>query len=488
MKETQKTHKDPWYWYRLAQKLLIANQPKAAAQAAMRTITLDDGNGDGHALLARLFIGNQQHLEALRAIQNALRHGCQQAEGWEDLAVCANLLGRQHDAGRAFAEALKRKPHDILLLCNAAANDLHLGHLEQARKRLRLAVQRQPQLARAWWMLAAVSDQPEQDIATMRQLWAHMQSPQSRTYLAFALARLLDDAGQHESAWDWAEKANRLARKQLQHDQARWRTRRQTHFQRQRQLLTRTQPQKADDTGQHRPHPVFIVGLPRAGSSLLESLLAGHSDITALGELPNFPLAVSHLNSTTESDKSIQKIGDDYLTQVRAIHDPETRWFIDKLPDNAQHLGYILAALPQARIIWIDKHPMTASWSLFKQLFAAGHKPWSYHLPWLGEAIALHHQQMAYWQQAAACRILRVSYEDLVQNPNAQLDKIQTFLKLPNQSEALLASQGKAVTATASAAQVREAISTAAVDAWRPHAAGLAPARQSMKTIFPGLC
>ncbi|GEM_PF-3517532 len=482
---SHKPGNNPWDWYRLAQRLVSQNQPRAAAEAVAKSLQLAPDIGDFHALLARLFITNQQRSEALRALQNGLRRGCLHTEGWEDLAVCANLLGRQHDAGRAFAEALKRKPHDITLLCNAASNDLHLGQLEQARKRLQAVVQQRADTARAWWMLAAVSTQPEKDIAAIKTLWPTTTPPRERAYLAFALARLLEKTGQHEAAWNWAEKANRLVRKQLHHDQAHWRARRQAHFRRQQHLLTGHQ--QAEASHDH-PCPVFIVGLPRAGSSLLESLLASHSNISALGELPDLPLALARWTNTASPEDSITVVGEDYLARVKAIHAPTSRWFTDKLPDNAQHLGYILTALPQARIIWIDKHPMAASWSLFKQLFAQGHKPWSYHLPWLGEAIALHHQHMTAWHQTMPQRIIRIHYEDLARNPGDQLDKIQDFLGLDNQSETLLASQGKAVTATASAAQVREAISTTAVDAWRTHATELAPAKLVMDAIFPGLC
>ncbi len=221
---------------------------------------------------------------------------------------------------------------------------------------------------------------------------------------------------------------------------------------------------------------------------MLESLLAGHSRIHSLGELPEFPLALGRYLRSQATAAGLSRLGEDYLTQVQAIHDPQTPWFIDKLPDNSQHLGYLLQALPQAQVLWIDKHPMDAAWGLYKHLFGPGHKGWCYHLPWLGEAIATHHQQCEYWYQQAPGQVMRIEYETLVRQPEQTLEQIQQFLQLGTETENLLAQQGQAITATASASQVREKISTRAIGRWKNYAAELEPARLAMHAHGLDLC
>lgn len=473
------TAKDPWHWHRLAQGLVMKNQPRAAAEAAEKSIRLAPEIGDFHALMARLMIQAGQRVEALRATQSALQLGCQQPESWQDVAVCANLLGRHHDAAKAFAHALRQKAGDVTLLCNAASNARHLGQLEQARHWLQKAVELQPNNTRAWWMLAPLIDDQTEAIRKLESIWQRITSPGHRHYLAFALSRLHESQANHQSAWDWTDTGCRLVRKQQRHDQAHWLARNQQHFHNQTQLPIVFENTTGEES--KSPRPLFILGLPRAGSSLLESLLAGHTNIQTLGELPELPLTLAEAKRTTDNaDTLLDTLGNNYLAQVKAIHEPKKRWFTDKLPDNSQHLGYILAALPQARILWIDKQPLDAVWSLYKLLFAPGQKGWSYHLPWLGEAIARHHQHMHHWQQVAPERIMRVPYEQLVTQPEDTLAAIQQFLALPDQSDALLAQVGRAVTATASATQVRHGIHARAVNAWKHHAQHIEPARQAM--------
>jgi len=227
--------RDPWYWYRLAQGLIMKNQPRAAADAINKAIALSPTIGDFHALVARLMIQGGQRIEAMRAVQNALRHGCQHTHGWQDLAVCANLLHRHHDAAKAFGEALRRTPNDVTLLCNAASNARHLGQLDQARQWLQRAVKIQPGNARAWWMLAPLSKDKAALATELETQWQRSPSAPARTYLGFALTHLHDALQNSDKAWHWAEAANRLVRKQQKHDQARWLARRQAHWSRQKQ-------------------------------------------------------------------------------------------------------------------------------------------------------------------------------------------------------------------------------------------------------------
>jgi tetratricopeptide (TPR) repeat protein len=487
------SQRDPWHWYRLAQGLTIKKQSRAAAEAVTKAIQRDDSIGDFHALMARLMILAGQRLEALRAVQNALRRGCQKATGWEDAAICASLLGRHHDAATAFAHAIKRRPADPVLLCNAASNARHLGQLSQARRWLQQAVKIDPENARAWWMLAPLTDNKQAVLEELENRWQRCTEPVKRRYLAFALGHLHESLGNYPQAAQWVTTANRLMRKQQHHDQAQWMARRQSHFHQQKALWKQLprDTANADQSGSvsgldNPPQPLFILGLPRAGSSLLESLLAGHSAIQALGELPELPLVLARLRPADSPGHA--EMGRQYLAQVKAIHQPGSPWFIDKLPDNAQHLGHILMALPQARIIRIDKQPMDAAWGLYKLLFGEGHKGWSYHLPWLGQTIAEHHRQCSYWEQQAPGRIISIRYEELVKAPEKTLEQVQQALGLEDETARMLAAQGQAATATASAIQVRDKISTKAIDRWKNYATDLQPARQAMQANGLDLC
>ncbi len=222
----------------------MRNQLRAAADAVNKALALSPSTGDFHALMARLMIQTGQRIEAMRAVQNGLRHGCQHSHGWQDLAVCANLLHRHHDAAKAFTHALRKTPNDVTLLCNAASNARHLGRLEQARQWLQKAVKLQPDNARAWWMLAPLSPDKAALVKPLETLWQRVPDAASRVYLGFALSHVHEAMQDTAKAWHWAETANRLQRRQQKHDQAQWLARRQAHWSAQKSLWQNPQRHK----------------------------------------------------------------------------------------------------------------------------------------------------------------------------------------------------------------------------------------------------
>lgn len=233
--------------------------------------------------------------------------------------------------------------------------------------------------------------------------------------------------------------------------------------------------------------PIFILGLPRTGSTLLERMLSSHSDVYAAGELQNFVTQFMNLarsafqgeklDKLSLVDKSTRldfaKLGRDYIdsTRPRTGH---TRFFIDKMPMNFLYAGLIHLALPKARIIHLTRHPMDACYAIYKTSFDQAY-PFSYDLGDMAKYYVAYRGLMDHWNRAMPGRIFNLAYEDLVTDTAEQLNHVLDYCGLQFQSVCLEFHKSKTPTNTASAAQVRQPIYTSSVGKWRHVEEGLAP-------------
>jgi hypothetical protein len=242
-----------------------------------------------------------------------------------------------------------------------------------------------------------------------------------------------------------------------------------------------------DATG---PAPIFVVGQPRTGTTLVERIISAHSQVQSAGELQQFGLSVRRLVDyrgaerfspqllTEAAELDGPTLGRAYLAATARLHGPAAR-FVDKLPSNFLYLPLILKALPRARIVHVVRGPMDACFSSFKQLFADAY-PHSYDQAEMARHFARYHRLMAVWRKRFGEHFIDVRYEDVVSETDTQARRLLEHLALPWEDGCLEFHRQPGAVATASAVQVREPAHTRSVGRWRRYAAELAP----MQTVL----
>jgi len=240
------------------------------------------------------------------------------------------------------------------------------------------------------------------------------------------------------------------------------------------------------------PRPVFLVSLPRSGSTLTEQVLAAHSQVTAAGELPWIPRILADESSARRrnkqesglsrwapalSEREWQALGEQYLRHCQPWY-RDTPVFTDKLPGNIPYVGVILAMLPNALIVNIRRNAMDVCWSCYRQLFVSGAE-FAYDLDDLAAYWQEQQRHMDFWYKRAPDRILNLDYEALVRRPEPEIRRLLDFLDLPFEAACLNSHEAERAINTPSASQVRQAINTRGIDHWRKyekHLGGLARA------------
>ena len=350
----------------------------------------------------------------------------------------------------------------------------YAGKLEQARSEYHEAVKLAPQLARGWESLVRatrITDAQRPLLDTLRsQFEAAAEHSDDKVVLAFALGKAHDDLGEYERAFSYYRSGNDTVKMRQS---------------KRKDMQSRLWAQVAAASGleffaAHSGHgvndsrPVFVVGMPRSGTTLVEQLLAAHPAVYPAGERLHIPTAAARLcdgivnfpHGLAEVDASnIGNAAQQVLAELQALA-PQAQWIIDKLPGNYVYLGLIRVMFPKAHIIHCRRHPLDTCLSIYFQRFAHGHE-WAYCLRSIAECYRGYHQLMQHWRQCLPGGFADVVYEDLVHDPRASAEALFDFLGASHVAP-LEASSGRGHTVkTASTWQVREPVHERSVARWR---------------------
>ncbi len=361
------------------------------------------------------------------------------------------------------------------------------GHLREGEMELGKSLALSPSHGLAALALARLRTQTPQDnhLSDLKlRLQSVMQGSEDHAALEFALHKELEDLGRYDEAWDALARANAIMYARQRHDpEHAWRL-----F---NSLIDRCTPQflKSEVVVHEGPQPIFIIGMPRSGTTLLERVLSNHSQISSAGELNEFAMqlrwAADHGITLDEyivqclPELDYAQIGRRYLerTQWRAHG---ARFFVDKLPRNWMAAGMIRRALPQAPILHLVRDPMDVCFSNYRTWVMGESFPWSYDL----EALAAHYLQymrvMEHWHAAMPGQILDVSYADLVRDPETTTRKVLAHCGVPWEPGCIDITRNRAAVATLSVAQVREPIHQRFFEEWRRYERHLLPLREAI--------
>ena len=400
-------------------------------------------------------------------------------------------LGEDAAAAQAYERVLAAHTTSPLTWMSYGHALKTLGRQADAVAAYRRAIDLDATLGEAWWSLANLKTVrfSDADVAAMQTTLAGALPDEDRLQLHFALGKALEDARRYEDAFGQYVQGNAIQRRRLDYSAA------ETTGQMRRAKGLLTAPFLAARAGQGwpRPDPIFIVGLPRSGSTLVEQILASHSAVEGTQELPYIPALAARLGGRARresegvypdilaalSPQELAALGEEYLDRARAHRKTDRPFFIDKLPNNWAHAGLIHLVLPRAKIIDVRRHPMGCGFSGFKQHFAAG-QAFTYDLGDLGRYYADYVAFMAHMDAVRPGLVHRVIYERLVADPEAETRALLDHCGLAFEPACLRFYENERSVRTASSEQVRRPIFSDATDHWRHFEPWLEPLRAAL--------
>ena len=393
----------------------------------------------------------------------------------------ASILDRigEHEAAIAlYRELLAEDPGRSRVWVTLAHVFKALGRIEEAVDAYRRSIAAEPGLGESWWGLANLKTFrfAAADVAAIEALLAGAGlSADDRFHLGFALGKAREDAGDDAAAFAAYAEANRLRRAGLSHDAAML----PGLTARSAATFTPDLIARLKHAGDPAPDPIFVVGLPRSGSTLVEQILASHPLVEATMELPDLPRLAGMIPTYPEALASLtpadlRQLGARYLAATGIQRKTDRPYFVDKLPANFLFVGLIRLILPNAKIIDVRRHPLGCGVSLFRQHFATGHA-FAYNLGEIGAYYVDYVRLMALWDDRFPGAIHRLVYEDLVADMEREVRRMLDYLRLPFGPACLRFHETARAVRTPSAEQVRRPLNAEGLDQWRRYAPWLGP-------------
>ena len=443
--------------YDYACVLLERHLYKRACEETEKLLAIEPHHLDYRALYASANVGLGEHERAIALYQELLRDAPGAADLHLSLAHSLKTQGRQAESIEAYRAA-------------AAAR---------------------PDFGDAYWSLANLKTYrfTDEEMANMRAAEA---APTTQTvdryHLCFALGKAFEDRGEYAESWRHYSRGNALKR-----SESRYRPEIiETNTHRQIEVCTREFFASRNGVGDPRPDPIFIVGLPRSGSTLIEQILASHSRVEGtheLGEIPRMVLDLQGrqpdlddprypgvLNELAPED--FLKLGEKYLSETR-IYRGNKPYFIDKMPNNFRHVGLIHLILPNAKIIDARREPIACCFSNLKQLFATGQE-FTYSVEDIARYYRTYLDVMQHWDEVLPGRVLRVHHEDVVDDLESNVRRILDFCGLDFEPSCLEFYKTARSVRTASSEQVRQPIFRDGLDQWAKYEPWLGPLKDAL--------
>ncbi|MFT4825352.1 MAG: tetratricopeptide (TPR) repeat protein, partial [Cryomorphaceae bacterium] len=404
-------------------------------------------------------------------------------------------MGTHLPALSIFEKILESYPRQAAAQLSYGHTLKTVGRVEESISAYRKAIEISPTIGEAYWSLANLKTFrfADEDIAAMRAaITLEGGDADDQSHIAFALGKALEDRREYNESFKYYKRGNAIRRIEHIFDP------KKNMFNSVRQIHTCTAGFFEQRAGQgcQAPDPIFIVGLPRAGSTLLEQILASHSSVEGTAELPDI-IAISRELGGRKKDnpatlypeilaelspQKLQKLGEDYLESTR-IQRSDTPFFIDKMPNNFLHIGLIHLILPRAKIIDARRHPMAGCFAGYKQLFAKG-QTFTYDLTDVGHYYRNYVKVMDHWDEVLPGRVLRVQYEDMVADSDTQIRRVLEHCELPFEEQCLRFYETDRAIRTPSAEQVRQPIFQEGLEQWRHYETHLNPLKKALGPLL----
>lgn len=507
----------------LGLSLLKCDRPDEAVKAFEKALSIAPNYANALGNLGAAFVKLDKHGSAVRAFRSALEYG-PVAGLYDNLGTSLSMLDRFEEALDAHNQALRLEPQNADYLAHRASVFISLSRAEEARDSIEQALRLDDRLAQAHYLNGLLLGQNgdrkgavgafqtalgiDPDLAEvyrsiawagrfsgedemtsqMRSAYARSEpGSENRMHLAFALGKIEEDQQAFDKAFAHFSEGNAIRRQRLTYsskDVA------DAHG-RMRRLFTSDLFARLKDVGHRSADPIFIIGMPRSGTTLTETIIASHRDVTAGGELSFFGAAAKKAGLSDggfppvfqlPADPGLfAEMAEDYLGRARQRTSAPSR-FTDKLPANYAHAGLIHLAFPNAKIIHCRRSPLDTCWSIFKLYFPAKGLRYAYDLTELGAYYRLYEKLMQHWDTVMPGVIHTIDYETLVANPEEETRKLIAYCGLDWDDACLSFYASKRTVQTASVHQVRQPIYKSSINLAERYGDALAPLVKALAT------
>ena len=443
--------------------------------------------------LAQTFLQTGDLAKAEAAVRHSLSIDEGAAASWVLFASVLAHTMRQAEALDAYDRALQLEPNQVRVALSRGHVLKTLGRRAEAEAAYQHCLELQPDFGEAYYSFADLKSYvfSDTEVAAMQGLLADGKTPQkSQVQIHFALGRALEQRKQYSDAFAHYAVGNSAKRRSAPFDAAAF----EDKCRRVAATFSAEFFHARLGSGLADAAPIFIVGLPRSGSTLVEQVLASHSQVEGTMELPHvlrYVRELDHRGGASDaypesvgelSSEELLGLGQRFIGETRIYRSGRAR-FIDKMPNNFSHIGLIHLMLPQATIIDVRRNPMDACFSAFKQHFAQG-QSFSYDLEDLGRYYRNYVELMDHWDAVLPGKVCRLAYEDLVRDTEAQVRRLLGFCGLEFETACLKFYETRRSVRTASSEQVRQPMYDSSVGLWRHFEAHLGPLQRSLGDVL----
>lgn len=479
-------------WFRLGQVLQLKFDFEGMLDCARRVIGINPASISGYLQEIDGLIQGGYVEDACGKLGALAQKAGKNAQIWQHLAEFYTQAGQYEDAENCYAKARLLQPDDSKILYNSATAAISLGKFEEAEAFFNQVLTLNPHDYDAYYNRATLRKNTPDDNhieGLLARVKGGIKHPSGEVQVYYALAKEYEDIGDYEKSFSFLKRGADRRQSLLQY--------KVTEDEDVIKAIQKTmsgdffegQPAPEANLAPIFPGPIFIVGLPRSGTTLVDRILSSHSQVDSLGEINDFALSMMRtagpsagkidlINKTAEMDFKL--LGERYLASTRSRR-PDVPYLIDKTPANYLYIGLIVRALPTAKIIHVCRNPMDSCYAMYKTLFRMGY-PFSYSLENLARYYTAYRSLMNHWQDVLGGRILDVKYEDLIANQEKVSRQIIDHCALEWEPDCLDFHLNKSPTATASAAQVRQPLYSGSVEKWRVYEKELLPLKQALET------
>ncbi|GLR85318.1 tetratricopeptide repeat-containing sulfotransferase family protein [Bradyrhizobium iriomotense] len=470
-------------WALLTETALLRGRQDAASVSADRAVALAPTNPIALVLRAKcLFVAGETR-QACAATEVAAEHLGKEPDALDAVGAMFGLLGLQQRARELFRRAVAARPDVPQYLFNLAAAERMIGALGDAEAHCDAAIAHDRNYGLAHYLRSDLRTQsPDRNhIDEMETLLREGRLSQpSEIMLRFALGKECEDLDRWDRAFDHIEAGCDLQHRSLPRDPA--------DEIREIDAIIRAHTRswiEAAPRSFAAAAPVFVTGLPRTGTTLVERIIASHSAMHSVGETSAFAAEMRRVMAERPGGRDLESIGRRYLDQATALRVPDNVRFIDKTLENYLYCGLIHVALPLAKIILVQRHPMDSCWAIYKAHFR-GKFSFAYHQIELADYYLAYRRLSRHWRAVLPPdALMEINYEDIVRDQAAASRNIIRFLGLPWEDGVMRFHESPAPSSTASAVQVRRPIYPSSVGKWRHHAERLKPLRERLAREIP---
>jgi tetratricopeptide (TPR) repeat protein len=471
---------------------------RSDVEAMLRRVTgLAPLHAAAWALLGALLHDTDRPEEAIPCYRRVVEIEPGNASAWAGLGADYAQVGEMEKSAEAYARSIEIEPGRPGIHMSHAHSLKSLGRQQEAVREYRAAIALKPDFGEAYWSMANLKVfrfEPAEVQAMEAQLRREDLTESADVHFRFALGKACEDAGDYDRAWAHYEAGNRRKRPLVSYDPVGFESRHEQIA----EVFSREFLERHAGEGFESDAPIFIVGLPRSGSTLIEQILASHSRVEGTLELPTlgeiavstgryrrenreYPGAVRELTS-----RDFRALGQRYIDETRIYRTTGRPNFTDKLPNNFSHVGFAHLILPNARIINARRHPLDSCLGSYKQLFGKG-QHFTYDVHELGLYYRQYHETMKHWHRVLPGKVLDVHYEETVGDFETQVRRILAHCGLPFEEACLRFHETGRAVRTASSEQVRQPLYTRSLGTWRRYEKHLGAWREELADVIAEL-